>query len=70
MIVQPGIVSNLEERIRSRLVQSLDYFYPLRDREEIAKMTDKLKVRIGKAEAGEIFSGLAQLKTEISNRKV
>jgi GGDEF domain-containing protein len=70
IIVQPGIVSNLEERIRSRLEQSLDYFYPLRDREEIAKMADKLAVRIGKAEAGETFTGLAQLKAEISNRKV
>jgi DNA-binding response OmpR family regulator len=70
LIVQPSVLSNLEERIRSRLEQSLDYFYPLRDREEIAKRPDRLAVRIGKAEAGETFSGLAQLKTEISNRKV
>ncbi len=34
LVTQPSALPDLRERIRTRLEQSLDYFYPLRDREE------------------------------------
>ena len=39
VVTTPAVIADLGERIRSRLEQSLDYFYPLRDREQ--KKPDK-----------------------------
>ncbi len=43
----------LTERIRSRLEQSLDYFYPLRDRGGDVKTSGRLSVKMGSLAAGE-----------------
>ena len=34
VVTTPEVINDLGERIRTRLEQSLDYFYPLRDREQ------------------------------------
>jgi GGDEF domain-containing protein len=68
-IVSPASMPAFEERIHSRLEQSLDYFYPIRDRDQMSRHPDKLAVRIGKFEPGESFEGLVQFKDEILRRK-
>lgn len=41
----------LEERIQSRLVQAVDYFYPLKDREESQRQLKRLSVTLKKVVA-------------------
>ncbi len=53
LIVSPVNVPALEERIRSRLEQSLDYFYPLRDRERMATAPNRLAIEMAVMHAGE-----------------
>jgi PleD family two-component response regulator len=70
LLALPGMVPNLEERIRSRLEQSLDYFYPLRDRDQQNSRADRLKVKVSRLIAGECqIASLEDLKTELLNRK-
>jgi len=64
VITTPELIANLGEYIQSRLEQSLDYFYPLRDREAPKKPGNRLTVRM----AGLIpnqgkFKDLDHLKT-------
>ena len=46
LITSPGKIPALVERIRGRLEQSLDYFYPLKDRGEDVAQGKKLAVRM------------------------
>ncbi|MFM8323188.1 MAG: hypothetical protein ACKOC5_19935, partial [Chloroflexota bacterium] len=52
LVTQPSSLPALMERIRSRLEQSLDYFYPLKDRGSSAA-PGRLAVRMGALPAGE-----------------
>jgi DNA-binding response OmpR family regulator len=47
LILETDSPATIEERLRSRLDQSLDYFYPIKDREQIMSRQDRLAVRIG-----------------------
>ena len=46
LTVAPSNLSALYERLHSRLDQSLDYFYPIKDREQASKRKDRLVVRM------------------------
>ncbi len=46
LVTQPGILPELNQRIRSRLEQSLDYFYPLKDRDRDTARGKRLAVKI------------------------
>jgi len=46
VITTPELIAELGEHIQSRLEQSLDYFYPLRDREAPKKPGNRLAVRM------------------------
>lgn len=71
LVTTPNNLSVLQERIYSRLEQSLDYFYPLKDRELENLPVKRLKVRIGQLSANEgIFKDLEQLKGELLQRGV
>jgi PleD family two-component response regulator len=60
VVTSPNSLAALSERIRARLVQSLDYFYPLKDRDTLEK---RLEVRLGQLTASQgPFAGLAVLK--------
>jgi PleD family two-component response regulator len=53
----------LQERIRTRLEQSLDYFYPIKDREQSINRNHHLSVRFGELKGSEgQFASLEQLK--------
>jgi PleD family two-component response regulator len=70
LLALPNMVPNLEERIRSRLEQSLDYFYPLRDRDQQENRSDRLKVKVSRLISGESqIHSLEDLKTELLSRK-
>lgn len=46
VIMPPEPMAAFREKIRSRLEQSLDYFYPIKDREKASKMPDRLAIRV------------------------
>jgi DNA-binding response OmpR family regulator len=46
MMVSPGNLSALKERVRKRLEQSLDYFYPIKDRERASKSKNRLVIKV------------------------
>lgn len=62
LVVHPNDLNDLRERIRSRLEQSLDYFYPLKDRER-AGQGERLEIQIKQMLAGEKnFEDLGRFK--------
>ena len=67
LIVSPANLSTLSERLRSRLDQSLDYFYPIKDREQAVKRKNRLAIRMFEMPfmAGGRFSNAEQLKVEL-----
>ncbi len=70
LVVLPSSLPTLKERVRSRLEQSLDYFYPIKDRERVAALPDRLAVKIAEiTDAAERFGSVEQLKFELLRRK-
>lgn len=70
LVTSPGNAAALQELIRSRLAQSLDLFYPVKDREKPLPPEKRLQVRLGALEAGgEIYPSLDELKLALLRRK-
>lgn len=46
LVVPPSNLAVLSERLRSRLEQSVEYFYPIKDREQVAKRADRLGAKL------------------------
>ncbi|HET6596408.1 MAG TPA: response regulator [Anaerolineales bacterium] len=69
VVVPPSNLPAFQDRIRSRLEQSLDYFYPMKDREQAAKRVDRLAVQISEVPSvyGR-FSSVEQLKKDLLNK--
>lgn len=70
LIAPQGNLSMLEEKLRARLEQSLDYFYPLKDREQSSNRRDRLSVKLAaiQSAAGQ-FASPEAIKTELLRRK-
>jgi PleD family two-component response regulator len=69
VVVPPANLLGFQDRIRSRLEQSLDYFYPMKDREQAAKRADRLAVQVSEIPSvyGR-FSSVDQLKKDLLNK--
>jgi len=70
LVAPPGAIAALQEKLRSRLEQSVDYFYPVKDRDQASKRKDRLGVKI--AEIGSVrgyFTTVDQLKAELLRSK-
>jgi PleD family two-component response regulator len=69
IVITPANLPAFQERIRSRLEQSLDYFYPIKDREQAAKQPDRLAIQISEVPSvyGR-FSSVEQLKKDLLNK--
>ena len=46
VVISPDSLAPFQERIKSRLEQSLDYFYPIKDRENATRQGNRLSIRI------------------------
>ena len=70
IVIKPEKLSALSERISNRLEQSLDYFYPIRDRVKAASWPDRLVIITARidSDAGE-FQSIDELKTELMRLK-
>ena len=71
LIVSTSSVPALLERIITRLEQSLDYFYPIRDREEAVNWSNRLAINTAKIApcAGGDLQTAAELKKELLRLK-
>jgi GGDEF domain-containing protein len=70
LVTSPNTLPALADRIRSRLDQSLDYFYPLKDRSESDFPGKRLTVRMSRLSYDEgPFSDLNALKGELRRRR-
>jgi len=62
--------ASLQERIRTRLEQSLDYFYPIKDREHSATLSKRLAFKIGILHSSDgLFTSLDVLKLSLLRKK-
>ena len=69
IVTTPNALENLHERIHNRLKQSLDYFYPVKDRQQGVKPAERLKVLMAGLLASEgPFKDINSLKIELNNR--
>jgi PleD family two-component response regulator len=70
VVVLPATIPPFQERIKSRLEQSLDYFYPIKDRENASKQPDRLAIHI--SEVPSIYgryTSVEQLKKDLLNKQ-
>ncbi len=70
LVVPPSNLVALSEKLKSRFEQSMEYFYPIKDREQMAKRKDRLNAKLVevsslKGKAG----GVEQMKAELLNMK-
>ena len=70
IVVSPLNLPPFQERIRSRLEQSLDYFYPIKDRELASKRPDRLAIQISEVPSvyGR-FSSVDKLKKDLLSKR-
>lgn len=70
LMTEPGTAASMDDRVRSRLEQSLDYFYPIKDRDQAMSRESRLLVQSAHLASGERrFSSLDELKAELLQRK-
>jgi PleD family two-component response regulator len=70
VVVSPATIAPFQERIKSRLEQSLDYFYPIKDRENASRQPDRLAIHI--SEVPSIYgryTSVEQLKKDLLNKQ-
>jgi PleD family two-component response regulator len=69
VVLTPTNLAAFQDRIRSRLEQSLDYFYPIKDREQAAKQPNRLAIQVSEVPSvyGR-FSSVDQLKKDLLNK--
>jgi len=66
LMVSSGNLPALQERVRTRLEQSLDYFYPIKDRDRVSKRDDRLAIKVVELPSvSGHFNNLDALKKEL-----
>lgn len=67
VVTTPASISELTERLGQRIEQSLDYFYPLKDRGRLDLQNKKLAVRMAQVAASDgPFADVAALKAYLA----
>ena len=70
MILPSGQVRPMQERVRLRLTQSLEKFYPIKDRDEAVKLSNRLMVKTSELPSARgHFANVDQLKLEFMRAK-
>lgn len=71
VVMPPENLPAFQKQISSRLEQSLDYFYPIKDREQASKRADRLVIKI--ADVPSVFgkySSVDQLKKDVLSKQL
>jgi DNA-binding response OmpR family regulator len=70
LMTDPQTSTSMNDRVRTRLDQSLDYFYPIKDRDQAMSDENRLTVKSAHLASGERrFSSVDELKAELIQRK-
>ncbi len=70
LIFPPSNLQILSEKLRARLEQSVEYFYPIKDREQMAKQSSRLGSRLAEITAiKDKFTTVDQIKAELLRLK-
>jgi DNA-binding response OmpR family regulator len=69
VVVAPNNLPPFQERIRSRLEQSLDFFYPINDRENASKQSNRLAIQVNEVPSvyGR-YTSVEQLKKDLLSK--
>jgi DNA-binding response OmpR family regulator len=68
LVMESASLAGMEERVRTRLEQSLDYFYPIKDRDQAMSRESRLAVKIGTLlPSGKKIKNLEELKKVLMN---
>jgi DNA-binding response OmpR family regulator len=66
LLIPPSNLTVLSDKLRSRLDQSIEYFYPLKDREQISKQSNRLNAKLSDIPSLKKHNGdTIQLKSEL-----
>ena len=66
LVTSPAVLQNLSERIRTRMGQALDYFYPLKDRDRDGPGKQRLAIRLSQLLSTQSsFSTVEELKKSL-----
>lgn len=66
LVLPPSNLAALSEKLRARLDQAMEYFYPIKDREQVAKRADRLGAKIVEvASLKKLPMEIDQLKLEL-----
>jgi len=70
IVISPKKISALAERIVNRLDQSIDYFYPIRDRDKSVNWPDRLAIKTAQIDSNVgKYKSTDELKTELIGLK-
>jgi DNA-binding response OmpR family regulator len=69
LVVPPSNLAALSDKLQSRLDQSVEYFYPIKDREQASKRSDRLGAKLFEVSSLKNQTDVAQLKAELLNSK-
>jgi DNA-binding response OmpR family regulator len=70
LVVPPSNLAALSDKLHSRLEQSVEYFYPIKDREQAAKRKDRLGAKLAEMTSLKSRSSdVVQIKAELQNSK-
>jgi DNA-binding response OmpR family regulator len=70
LVLPPSNLSALSEKLRLRLDQSMEYFYPIKDREQMSKSRSRLNVKMSElASLKNNFTDVGQVKSELMRLK-
>ncbi|MEN9562128.1 MAG: hypothetical protein RIR73_372 [Chloroflexota bacterium] len=70
LVVPPSNLAALSDKLHSRLEQSVEYFYPIKDREQAAKRKDRLDAKLAEMTSLKSRSSdVVQIKAELQNSK-
>lgn len=68
LVTPPSTLTALSDKLRSRLDQSVEYFYPLKDREQAVKRSDRLGAKfVGIPSLKDRGPDVVKFKTELAN---
>jgi DNA-binding response OmpR family regulator len=70
LVIPPSNLMVLSEKLRARLEQSVEYFYPIKDREKMTQSQNRLGVKLAEIPSLKgIFTEVNEVKTELMRLK-
>lgn len=70
LVLPPSNLAALSEKLKTRLDQSMEYFYPIKDRDQMAKRSDKLGAKIVEIHSLKTqFTNVEQVRAELFRNK-